>query len=146
MEARIQIKQVEPDAYTAMFGLEKYINSAALNPRLRELIKIRASQINGCAYCIQMHTEQARQSGETEQRIYALSAWRESPLFNETESAVLAVTEDITRIADKGLSKAVYDEALALLGEQGIAQCIMQVVTINAWNRIAAATKMKHAQ
>lgn len=76
MEARIQIKQVEPDAYTAMFGLEKYINSAALNPRLKELIKIRASQINGCAYCIQMHTEQARQSGETEQRIYALSAWR----------------------------------------------------------------------
>lgn len=83
MENRIKISELEPDAYTAMFGLEKYLGSSALDPLLKELIKIRASQINGCAYCIQMHTDAARKLEETERRICTLSAWRESPLFSE---------------------------------------------------------------
>lgn len=144
MENRINISDIEPGAYQAMLGLEKYIESVILDPGLKELIKIRASQINGCAYCIQMHAEQARKSGETENRIYALSAWKESPLFNELERAVLGVTEEVTLISENGLSKSTYANALSLLGENGLAQCIMQVVTINAWNRIAVATSMKH--
>ena len=104
MSQRINIQALEGDAYTAMFGLEKYLSRSSVDASLRELIKIRASQINGCAYCIQMHTEQARKAGETEQRIYALAAWQESPLFNDTERAVLALTDEVTRIADGGLS------------------------------------------
>lgn len=144
MENRINIHLVEPEALQAMLGLEKYIGSTQLDSSIKELIKIRASQINKCAYCIQMHTEQARKSGETENRIYALSAWKESPLFTELERAVLAVTEEVTHISEKGLSKDTYANALKLLGENGLAQCIMQIVTINAWNRIAVATCLRH--
>jgi len=144
METRININSLEPKAYQAMFGLEKYLSSVELDPTLKELIKVRASQINGCAYCIQTHTEQARKQGETEQRIYALSAWRESPVFTAEERAVLALTEEITLIADQGLSDATYEQALELLGENGVAQCIMQIVAINAWTRIAVSTHMRH--
>ena len=127
-----------------MFGLEKYLGSVDLDPTLKELIKIRASQINGCAYCIHMHTAQARKQGETEQRIYALCAWAESPLFTETERAVLALTDEVTRISDRGLTEATYQAALSLLGENATAQCIMQIVTINAWNRMAVSTNLRH--
>jgi AhpD family alkylhydroperoxidase len=144
METRIKIDQVEPNTYQAMLELEKYTGATALDPYLKTLIKIRASQINGCAYCIQMHAEQARKLGESENWIYAICAWKESPLFTEVERSVLAVTEDVTLISDNGLSKKVYDQALGFLGKEGLAQCIMQVVTINAWNRIAVATSMRH--
>ena len=144
METRLQIHELEPDAFQAMLGLESYITAAELDPSLKTIIKIRASQINGCAYCIQMHTEEARKSGETEQRVYALAAWKESPLFSEVERMVLAVTEEITLISDRGLSKDTYKKAVAMLGENRLAQCIMQVVTINAWNRIAVSTNLVH--
>ncbi len=144
MEDRIKIGELEPNAFQAMFGLEKYLGAVDLDPRLKELIKIRASQINGCAYCIQMHTEQARKQGETEQRIYALSAWKESPLFTEKERAVLALTEEVTEIRKVGLSSAAYGKALEALGENGLAQALMQIVAINAWNRMAVATHMRH--
>ena len=144
MEKRIDIHQLEPGAYNAMFGLEKYLSGMDLAPSLAELIKIRASQINGCAYCLQMHTEEAIKQGETVQRIVALSAWRESPLFSDQERAVLDLTEEVTGIGEGGLPKACYDAALATLGEQVLAQAIMQIVTINAWNRIAVATQMVH--
>ena len=144
METRININQLEPDAYKAMFSLEKYLSSVELEPSLKELIKIRASQLNGCAYCIQMHTEQARKQGETEQRIYALSAWKESPLFTDKEKAVLALTDEITLISNQGLSQKTYDVALEQLGENVLAQSIMQIVTINAWNRMAVSTHMRH--
>ncbi len=143
MNSRINIQGLEPDAYQAMFRLEKYLGSTDLNPQLKELVKIRASQINGCAYCIQMHTAQARKQGETEARIYALSAWRESPVFTEQERAVLALTEEVTMISEHGLSTETYEGALEALGENGLAQCIMQIVTINAWNRMAVSTKMR---
>ena len=144
MDTRIDISELEPKAYQAMFGLEKYLSSVELDSTLKELIKIRASQINGCAYCIQMHTEQARKQGETEQRIYALSAWKESPLFTNQERAVLALTDEITLISNHGLSKETYDTALELLSENGLAQSIMQIVTINAWNRMAISTNIRH--
>jgi len=144
VDTRIQIHELEPDAFQAMLGLEGYISATDLDPRLKKIIKIRASQINGCAYCIQMHTEEARKAGETEHRLYALAAWKESPLFSKLERIVLAVTDEITLIPKHGLSKGTYKKALVVLGENRLAQCIMQVVTINAWNRIALATNMVH--
>jgi len=144
MENRINIISLEPKAYTAMLGLEEYLSNSTLDILTREMIKIRASQINSCAYCIQMHAEQARELGETEQRIYALSAWRESPLFTDRERAVLSLTDEITLLANNGLSKEVYEQALQILGENVLAEAIMQVVTANAWNRIAVATAMRH--
>src|SRR5699024_9113822 len=120
-----------------MLNLEKYLGSTDLTDTLKELIKIRASQINGCAYCIQMHAEDALKQGETNRRIFAISAWKESPLFDEVERAVLALTEEVTLVSRHGLSSEVYDAALSALGEQVLAQAIMQIVTINAWNRIA---------
>ncbi len=144
MKKRISINDLEPDAYQSMFGIEKYLSSVDLETSLKELIKIRASQINGCAYCIQMHTEQARAQGETEQRIYALSAWKESPLFSEKERAILALTEEVTQISIQGLTNETYEKALKQLGENKLAQCIMQIVAINAWNRIAVSTSMQH--
>ena len=146
MQSRISISDLEPHAVEAMLGLEKYLGSAKLYPSLCALIKIRASQINGCAYCIQLHTEKARAQGEHEQRIYALSAWKESPLFTEKERAVLSLTDEITLISDHGLSKEVYDKGLEFLGENGLAQYIVQIITINAWNRIALSTKMRHKE
>jgi len=144
MKNRISINDLEPDAYQSMFGIEKYLSSVGLETSLKELIKIRASQLNGCAYCIQMHTEQARAQGETEQRIYALSAWKESPLFSEKERAILALTEEVTQISIQGLTKETYEKALKELGENKLAQSIMQIVAINAWNRIAVSTSMQH--
>jgi AhpD family alkylhydroperoxidase len=144
MEKRIDISKLEPNAYQAMFGLEKYLGDTALEPSLKELIKIRASQINSCAYCIEMHTSEAMKQGETEKRIFALSAWKESPLFSDKERAILQITEEITLITHNGLSAKSYEAALSVLGENILAQAIMQIVTINAWNRMAVATHMVH--
>src|SRR6478672_12244705 len=98
METRVNILQTQPEAYKAMMGLEKYIASTSLNPIHKELIKMRASQINGCAFCINMHTKDARKMGETEQRIYLLNAWRETTLYTEEERVILAMTEEVTLI------------------------------------------------
>jgi AhpD family alkylhydroperoxidase len=144
MGKRIDVNELEPGAYKAMLQLEQYLGGTDLTGTLKELIKIRASQINGCAYCIQMHAEDALKQGETQRRIFAISAWKESPLFDETERAVLALTEEVTLISQNGLSADVYDAALSVLGEQVLAQAIMQIVTINAWNRIAVATHKVH--
>ena len=144
MGKRIDIRNLEPNAYNAMFGLEKYLSGTTLDAVTKGLIKIRASQINGCAYCIQMHTEEARKLGESEQRIFALSAWRESPLFTDRERAVLSLTDEMTLIAKDGLSQGSYEAVLQALGENALAEAMMQIVTINAWNRIAVATAMQH--
>ncbi|WP_447636418.1 carboxymuconolactone decarboxylase family protein [Flavobacterium microcysteis] len=141
METRVNILKTAPEAYKAMMGLEKFLASTALNPIHKELIKIRASQINGCAYCINMHTRDARKMGETEQRIYLLNAWRETQLYSEEEQAILAMTEEITLIQNH-LSKATYDNARRLFDEEYIAAIIMMIITINAWNRIAISTEM----
>ncbi len=144
MTKRIKLKNVAPSAYEAMSALENYIAHAALKPIYRELIKIRASQINGCAYCIDMHTKDARDLGESERRIYALSAWRESPLFSDEERALLAATEEITNISSKGLSEETYDNLKKHFEDRSIADIIMINVTINSWNRIAVSLHTKH--
>lgn len=146
MTTRIDISQLQPAAYQPMFGLEGYLAETDLTASIKELIKLKASMINKCAYCIQMHSEQARKNGETEQRIYALPAWQESPLFTAEERAVLALTEEVTLISATGVSDATFERCNALFGEQKVAQLIMQIVTINAWNRIALATKLVHAE
>ncbi|MDO1450139.1 carboxymuconolactone decarboxylase family protein [Rhodocytophaga aerolata] len=141
MNQRIVIKEVEPKAYEAMFAFEKYLSRTKLTAIEKHLIKIRASQINGCAYCINMHTKEARELGETEQRIYALSAWRDTPYFTEKERAILALTEEVTLIHQK-VSEKTYQQAARLLDEVSLAQVIMSIIGINAWNRIAISTHL----
>ena len=144
MENRIDLKQLEPEAYQALFGLEKYITNAKINPILSELIRIRASQINGCAYCIAIHTKDARKLDVSEQKLFALPAWKESPLFSPEEKVVLSMTDEITLISHKGLSTKTYKLALEMFDENSIAKILMLIGTINIWNRIAIATKMVH--
>ncbi|AXP81795.1 Carboxymuconolactone decarboxylase family protein [Mariniflexile rhizosphaerae] len=141
MEKRININQVEPQAYKAMYGLESYLTKADISKTLKNLIKIRASQINNCAYCIDMHTKEALKHGETNQPIFLVSAWKEAiKFFTEEEQTVLAMTEEITLIHQNGLSKDTYQKATRIFTENQIAQIIMVIVTINAWNRIAVST------
>ncbi len=142
MQERIKIKTLEPKAYEGMLVLEEYVRSTELNPLFRKLIKIRASQLNGCAYCIQMHTTEARKAGESEQRIYALSAWWESPLFSDEEKALLALTDEVTLISKGGVSEETYARASQYFDANTLAQIIMQIVAINGWNRIAVSTHM----
>ncbi|HDY7614348.1 carboxymuconolactone decarboxylase family protein [Vibrio vulnificus] len=144
MAKRINLAQVQPQALTAMLGIENYLADTALSTELKELIKIRASMINGCAYCIQMHTTEALKNGIAQQKLFALSAWKESPLFDEAERAVLHLTDDMTKMADAGVSDSVYQTSLELLGEECLAQAMMQIIMINAWNRFALATAMMH--
>ena len=144
METRINIHSIEPKAYEAMLGLEKYLSGSVLDKKLIELIKIRASQINACAYCIDMHTKDALKYGESPRRIFAVSAWWESPLFDEKERIAMKMTEEITLIAKDGLTSETYQKAKENFSDNEIAQIIMQIVTINSWNRIAVSTHMVH--
>ncbi|RZF62526.1 carboxymuconolactone decarboxylase family protein [Sphingobacterium corticibacterium] len=141
MENRFDMQQVEPNGYKAMFALENFIQNSQLSKTHIELIKIRASQINGCAFCIDMHTKDALKQGETAQRIFLLNAWKEATLFTKEERAILAITEEVTLISQHGLTDATYAAAEKLFDQQYIAQIIMAVVTINAWNRIAISTR-----
>ena len=140
MTKRINVYNLEPAAYKALRGVEDYTRATQLPALLREMIKIRASQINGCAYCIDMHTQDAIKLGETPRRIFALSAWKESPLFSEEERAVLQLTEEVTMISNHGVSEATYNTILKFYSENQLAQILMQIVVINSWNRIAIST------
>jgi AhpD family alkylhydroperoxidase len=144
MTTRIDIAKTEPAALTAMLSIENYLAEVELSAALKELIKIRASMINQCAYCIQMHTNQAGEIGIEQQKLFALSAWQESPLFDQQERAILAITDEMTLISNQGLCEDSYQQGVELLGEKQLAQVMMQVIMINAWNRFALATKMKH--
>lgn len=141
MNKRINKEMVAPEAFKAMIGLESFLAKSDLNKTHWELIKIRASQVNGCAYCINLHTTEALKAGETQQRIFLLNAWKESELFDEKEQIILEMTEQITFIDQEGLSDDVYEKALELFGEKYVAEIIMAIVTINAWNRIAISTQ-----
>ncbi|MDF7821735.1 carboxymuconolactone decarboxylase family protein [Runella sp. MFBS21] len=145
MEKRINIQHTEPQAYKAMLGLEGYLATIQLAKTHKELIKIRASQINACAFCIDMHTKDALKNGETPQRIFLLNAWRETSLFTEEEKIILAMTEEVTLIHQGGLSNETYAKAKAFFDEKIIAQILMVIVTINAWNRIAVSTHLEIA-
>ena len=141
MEKRIDIQQLEPDAFKAMFALENYLQNSRLSKTHFYLIKIRASQINGCAFCIDMHSSDALKQGETAQRIFLLNAWKDTGLFTEEEKTILAMTEEVTLISQNGLSEQTYRLAKQFFDENQIAQIIMAVVTINAWNRIVKSTR-----
>jgi AhpD family alkylhydroperoxidase len=145
MKTRFNIEKLQPEGYSALLNLEGYVRKTPLQHAYKELIKIRASQINGCAFCIEMHTAEARKHGETESRIYALSAWRESPLFSDEERALLALTDEVTLIGNKGMTDETYSELQKYFDDKTIMQALMQVVTINGWNRIAIASRSMHA-
>jgi len=142
MSTRINMQQVNPEAYAAMYGMEKFVRASSLEKTIIELVKIRASQINGCAFCINMHTKDARSQGETEQRIYALSAWRDTPYFTEKEQAALALTEAVTLISTNHVPGDVYEEAAKHFDDKALSELIMAIITINSWNRIAISTGM----
>ncbi|NRF39935.1 carboxymuconolactone decarboxylase family protein [Pedobacter foliorum] len=142
MSNRIKINEAEPAAYKAMLAFDSYVEHSSLTTKHKDLIKIRASQINGCAYCIDMHTRDARKAGETEQRIYALNAWRDTPFFDEQERALLALTEEVTLITNK-ISNETYNNAAALFDHAYLAQIIMAIIIINAWNRIGISTGLE---
>jgi AhpD family alkylhydroperoxidase len=142
MSNRTKINVADPAAYKAMLALEHYIESTGLTTKHKDLIKIRASQINGCTYCIDIHTRDARKAGETEQRIYGLTSWRETPFFDEQERAILALTEEVTLISNK-VSDETYNAAAGLFDKTYLAQLIMAIITINAWNRIGVTTKLE---
>lgn len=141
MSKRIRIKEVEPAIYKAMMALENYMATTKIEKLHKDLIKVRASQINGCTYCMDIHSREARQHGETEQRLYVLTNWRETDLFSEEEQAILAMTEEIT-LLPQGVSDETYERAAKLFDEQYLAQLIMAIITINAWNRIGVSTHM----
>lgn len=146
MESRLKIQDVQPNGWKAMFALETYLAGSQLTKTQKELIKIRASQLNGCAFCIDMHTKDALKNGESAQRMFLLNAWRETDLFTAEEKALLAVTEEVTLIHQQGLTDSTYKLAGEFFSDEVIAQIIMAVVTINAWNRIAISTQIPVAK
>lgn len=137
MEARLNVGKVAPAAYKAMDGLEKYVASTGLETPLLELVRTRASQLNGCAYCVDMHTKDARAEGESEQRLYAVSVWREAPFFSGRERAALAWTDTLTLVSEKGVPDELYAEAREHFSERELVDLSLAVVAINGWNRLA---------
>ena len=143
---RVALKQLTPDVSAAMGALHREAVAAAraagVEPELLELVRIRASQINGCAFCLDMHTKDARAKGETEQRLYALDAWPETPFYTERERAALALAEAVTLVHDGRVPDAVYQEAAAVFKEDELAAVLWAAIVINAYNRIAISTRM----
>ena len=137
MQSRLDVQRIDPQAYRAMAGLEAYVRNSGLEPSLVELVKMRASQINGCAYCIDMHSKDARAQGETEQRLYALNAWRETPFYSDRERAALAWTEALTLVSETHAPDDVYEEARGHFSEAELVALTMAIVAINSWNRLA---------
>ena len=142
MKLRMRINKIEPRVYEAMQVSDKIIKSFDIEPRLKELIKIRVSQINGCGYCLNLHTSDARKLGETEQRLFTLSAWPETAFFTESEQAAFKLAEEVTLISTQDVLDETYNKAVGFFGEQVTAQLILIIITINSWNRIALATHM----
>lgn len=137
MSERIDYSKASPAAFRAMFGLERYIRGCGLEASLLELVKMRASQINGCAFCLDMHSKDARAAGETEQRLYLLSAWREAPFYTDRERAALAWTEALTLVADGHVPDEIYHEVRGHFSEKELVDLSLAVVAINGWNRLA---------
>ena len=139
MQARIDYRKSAPDVYQAMLGLEGAVRRAGLEPALLELVKMRASQINGCAYCLDMHSKDARAASETEQRLYLLSAWREAPFYSQRERAALAWAEAVTQVSMNELSDKLYTEVRAHFDEKAMVELTLAIIAINGWNRLAIA-------
>ena len=137
MTQRLSSLYVAPDAYQAMLAFEEYVKSTGLEDELLHLLKLRASYINGCAYCVDMHTKDARAAGESEQRLYAVPVWRETPFFTPRERAALAWTEAVTQISHGGVSDELYREARKHFSEAELVNLTMAVIAINGWNRLS---------
>ena len=137
---RISLNQTAPNLYRAYRALDQTVQQA-VDPTLYELIKIRASQLNGCAFCLDMHTKDARAQGESEQRLHLLSAWREAPLYTQQERAALALTEAVTLVADTHVPDDVWEQAANVFSPEELAGVLMAIVTINGWNRIAIGSR-----
>jgi AhpD family alkylhydroperoxidase len=143
-DERLSVQNVDPKATQAVLGLERYVHASGLDGRLYELVKIRASQLNGCAYCLDMHHRDARAAGEDQRRLDVLSAWREAPdLFTAQERAALSLTESVTLIAEGGVPDDVWAAASAQFGEAGIVHLLMAIAAINVWNRLAISTHQR---
>ena len=134
---RADYYKVTPGGVKALLGLERYVGASGLEPALVELVKLRASLMNGCAYCVDIHTKDARGKGETEQRLFAVPVWRETPFFSPRERAALAWTEAVTEIGRSGVSDALYEEARRQFSEKELVDLTFAVIAINAWNRLA---------
>ncbi|HVO03208.1 MAG TPA: carboxymuconolactone decarboxylase family protein [Candidatus Cybelea sp.] len=139
MKPRIELRNINPKVMQLLLATESYLHGCGLNSRLLHLVKTRASQINGCAYCLDMHTKDARAEGETEQRLYALDAWRETPFFDERERAALEWTETVTLVAETKVPDAVYERVRQQFSEQELADLTLAITNINAWNRFNVA-------
>ena len=139
MQPRIDYSQAAPGVVKAMHELEKYVRQSGIEAPLLELVKLRASQINGCAYCLDMHSKDARAEGETEQRIYALNAWRETPFFTERERAALEWTEAVTEVGKDHVPDEVFERARRQFNDTELANLTLAIVAINGWNRLAIA-------
>jgi len=143
MNARLDGQKVAPGAINAMLALEGYIKkSSRLEPSLLELVRMRASQINGCAYCLDMHSKDARAAGETEQRLYALNAWEETPFFTDRERAALAWTEAVTKVSETHVPDSVYEEARQRFTEEELVNLTLAIVSINGWNRLCISFRV----
>ena len=141
MKSRYDYTQAAPGAYKAMLGLEQYLHECGLEISLIHLIKLRASQLNGCAYCLDMHWKDLRAIGENEQRLYSLDAWRECPYYNDRERAALEWTEAVTLITNGHVPDAVYEKVRAFFNDKELSDLTLAVATINAWNRLAIAAR-----
>jgi AhpD family alkylhydroperoxidase len=141
MKPRFNYVQLASGGYQAMLGLESYLHESGLEPALVHLIKLRVSQLNGCAFCIDMHWKDLRALGEPEQRLYSLDAWHECPYYSARERAALQWAEAVTNLADGHVADAVYDQVRGQLGDKDLAALTFVVVTINAWNRLAIAAR-----
>lgn len=140
-QPRLDLHRVDPRAQQGVLEMERYVRGSGLDHRLYELVKIRASQLNGCAFCLDMHHRDARAGGEDQRRLDVLSAWREAPdLYTEAERAALALTEAVTLIGEAGVPDPVWEEAAACFDEAGLVHLLMAIATINVWNRLAVAT------
>jgi len=139
MEQRSDAGRIAPEGYRAMAALQAYVDKSGLEPPLIELVKIRASQINGCAFCIAMHVRDAKKQGESDERMHLLAAWREAPVYSERERAALAWTEAVTLVADEHVPDAVYREVRRHFSEKELVDLTYAVVVINGWNRLAIA-------
>ena len=142
MEQRVNIEQSQPQTWKAMYGLSAVVNKASISAIQKHLIMVRTSQINSCAFCLNMHTEEALKIGETQQRLFLVSAWRETDLFTDEEKAILALTEEVTLIHESGVSDSTYKQAEKFFSPQTIGEIIMSIIVMNAWNRIAVSTHL----
>lgn len=136
---RLDYRRIAPAAMTAMLDLQRYVDRCSLEKKLLELTKLRASEINGCAYCVDMHSKDARALGETEQRLYAVAVWREAPFFSDRERAALAWTESVTLISQTGVPDEVYALARSQFSEKELLDLTMAIIAINSWNRLAVS-------